>query len=614
MSAFLPLFAVAVAAAFAAPICAAETLPPSVLLLDQSGPGLRAYIEIADNFRSTLRTRSELHVSIYHEHLDLTRFSSPAHLAAHDVYLRAKYRDIPIGIIVAIGAKALEYAVPLRTEAWSNTPIVFVAVAEAVVARSTLAPNVTGQTLRVSLGNFITAAQSLVPNLKRVALIGDPLEQQVFRSHFKSELPAIAATLELLDLTGQPLSAVKRQTAALPDDAAILYTALNLTGDQRLLWPIEALSQVAQSANRPIVIDVETFLGHGATGGFVVVPAPIGREAALLVSRIFAGEQASRIPVTVADAVKPVFDWRQLQRWGVSETQLPSDSEIRFRQSTLWEQHRWRIILIAAAFLLQTALVIGLLYEDRRRRIAEANGHMLWSELVHLNRVSTAGQVTASIAHEIRQPLAAIVASASAALNWLKNQKPNLDEAGISLRDVISEGHRANTVISNIRAIFTNDTAPHVTLNVNELIEQVLPLTTRKFAIGKVALRATLPDNPPPVVVGDKVQLQQVLLNLILNALEAMAMSQGPHALRLTTGIKHGDVMVTIEDTGPGIDPNAADKIFTPFFTTKSGGMGMGLSICKSIIEAHHGHLTATSNGHGAIFQIVLPVHSRVQS
>jgi signal transduction histidine kinase len=212
--------------------------------------------------------------------------------------------------------------------------------------------------------------------------------------------------------------------AALPEDTAVLYTSLSIDGMGARYDPNDALALVVEVANRPIVIDQETRVGYGGSGGFVLSAAPLGEATARIVLRLLNGESASKIPITAGEFVKPVFDWRALKRWNVSEDRLPPGSEIRFREPRAWEQYRWQIMLVAAALLLQTGLIIGLFFEHRRRRAAEVETRHRMAELAHMNRVSTAGELSASIAHELNQPLAAIATNSSAALRWLAKDTP----------------------------------------------------------------------------------------------------------------------------------------------------------------------------------------------
>ena len=315
----------------------AEPRQRSVLLLYQSiTTGLSAYEQISESFRSALNTGSDP-IAIYEESLDLSRFEGTAYQQVLEQFLRAKYREIPIGVIVPIGTRALEYALHLRSGPWSRTPIVFAAVADDAIDRSEGTPNVTGLTLKSSLADYVVAARALVPQLKHVAVVGDPLAKQTFRSHFVNELPAATAGLSVIDLTGLPIGEVRKRVSGLPERSAIFYTSINVDGDGKVFTPRAALETVAEVANRPIVVDVATHIGIGAAGGFVVIPAEIGKGAADLVLRVLRGDEASSIPIVLqGNAVRPVFDWRQLQRWGVSEAALPSGSEIRFRETPIW--------------------------------------------------------------------------------------------------------------------------------------------------------------------------------------------------------------------------------------------------------------------------------------
>jgi C4-dicarboxylate-specific signal transduction histidine kinase len=227
-----------------------------------------------------------------------------------------------------------------------------------------------------------------------------------------------------------------------------------------------------------------------------------------------------------------------------------------------------------------------------------------------MNRLATAGQLSASIAHEIRQPLAAIASSGSAGLNWLNKKVPDLEEVRIALQTVVRQSHRADDVIKGVRAMFSHDSTVWTKVNVNEIVEQVLALMSRNIAANSIRLNTQLTDNPPPLVMADPVQLQQLILNLIMNAVEAMTETdRGARMLNVETRFDQtGSVILTIADSGPGFDAKVAANLFSPFLTTKTRGMGMGLSICKSIVERHGGQLTAVSiEPHGALLTIVLP-------
>ncbi len=232
-------------------------------------------------------------------------------------------------------------------------------------------------------------------------------------------------------------------------------------------------------------------------------------------------------------------------------------------------------------------------------------------ELAHVTRVTTIGGLAAAIAHEINQPLAAVITNGSACLRWLAGTTPNLDEARQAVGRIIRDGNRASDVIAKIRALLRKTGTEKERLDMNDVIREVVALAQSEIRRNGVALRAQLEGNIPPVL-GDRVQLQQVVLNLIMNGIEAMsAIGDRPRELIISTQSGEIDqVHVTVQDSGIGLDPKSMERIFDAFYTTKSEGMGMGLAISRSIVENHDGRLWAVPNdGPGATFQFTLLKH-----
>ena len=255
--------------------------------------------------------------------------------------------------------------------------------------------------------------------------------------------------------------------------------------------------------------------------------------------------------------------------------------------------------------------VVLVVCEDiTERKRAEDALQRAQAELAHVTRLTTLGQLAASIAHEVNQPLAAIVADANASLNWLAAAKPELERVRETLVAIATDGHRAADVIQRIRQLATKTEPGKAQLDVNDVVRDVVGLVRAEVARYEITL--TLESaSPLPSVVGDRIQLQQVVLNLVMNAIEAMASVTGRPRKLVIRSERHDDdvVRVAVHDTGVGLKASDVDRVFSAFFTTKPGGMGMGLSISRSIIEAHGGRLWAAPNEpHGAIFQFSLPV------
>jgi PAS domain S-box-containing protein len=272
---------------------------------------------------------------------------------------------------------------------------------------------------------------------------------------------------------------------------------------------------------------------------------------------------------------------------------------------------------------------VGTVMDITERKQAQEAVSKAQAELAHATRVMTVGELTASISHEINQPLAGMVTNANASLRWLAGETPNLAEARDAIRRIVRDGNRASDVIARVRALFKKTPAAKEPVDINEIIQEVLAVTQNELQRNRVSLRTEFAKDLP-MVIGDKIQLQRVILNLVVNAVEAMrGVSDGSKELYLSsenvtdslggagidaikgkplTESESGSVLVAVRDSGPGLKPTQLDQVFETYYTTKPQGMGMGLAISRSIIEAHRGHLWATANAsRGAIFQFILP-------
>jgi signal transduction histidine kinase len=260
--------------------------------------------------------------------------------------------------------------------------------------------------------------------------------------------------------------------------------------------------------------------------------------------------------------------------------------------------------------VLSGSLVLLILLEEITMLYGELLRAVLAQRREREARLITGGAVSASIAHEIKQPLSAMTMNASAGLRWLDRAAPDLDAAKAALERIVTDGHRAGAVIENIRASFKRDARTWTSLDVNNLIREALALVRDDLQTHRIAVQADCNEGLP-LIEGDQVQLHQVLVNLITNAIDSMVIEDRERVLCVRSEVHDsGSVMVSVEDTGKGVEPSAIDRIFDPLFTTKAHGMGMGLSICRSIIEAHGGRLWVTANlPRGAIFHFTVPPH-----
>jgi C4-dicarboxylate-specific signal transduction histidine kinase len=246
--------------------------------------------------------------------------------------------------------------------------------------------------------------------------------------------------------------------------------------------------------------------------------------------------------------------------------------------------------------------------ESRERKRAEENLRRVQADLAHVSRVTTMGELTASLAHEVNQPIAAAVTSANSCIRWLAADVPNLDKARASALRIVKDGTRAAEIISRIRSLFQKGTLQLEKVDVNEVIEEMTVLLHGEATRHSISVRTELAADLPPVV-GDRVQLQQVLMNLMMNSIDAMKGVDGMRELAIKSQRAENEhLLVSVSDTGVGLPPGQADEIFNAFFTTKPHGTGMGLRICRSIVESHGGRLWAANNSsRGASLYFTLP-------
>jgi signal transduction histidine kinase len=282
---------------------------------------------------------------------------------------------------------------------------------------------------------------------------------------------------------------------------------------------------------------------------------------------------------------------------------------IYFREPTAWNRYRWQILAALALILLQGGMISGLLLEHRRRLHFQIDAARRSAELAHFNRYSTAGELTASIAHELNQPLGAIMTNAETLQLILKSPAPDFNEIGEIVEDIRRDDQRASEVILRLRDMLRKAPSKVTDVDLNEIVRSTILIlspfaTARKFDLKSVILPEPLP------IKGDQVQLQQVLVNLIVNAADAM--SDVPRAERTATISTARDgnfAEVSVSDAGPGIGRDKLKQVFEPFFSTKPQGMGMGLSIVRTIVETHDGLIWAENKiGGGAVFRLRLPL------
>ena len=525
-------------------------------------------------------------------------------------YISALFSSQLPDLIVTFGGPAAGFVQRHRRDLFPMTPMLLTAVDQRRVQQIALTENDTAVTVRQNIPLLFGNILQVLPATKLIAVVmGNSPNERFWIEDMKRELEPLKGRVELLFLNELSFEDILKRVATLPPNSAIFWSQPQVDAIGAVHEGEAALKRLYQNADAPIFSYDDSFFEGQIVGGPMTSAADNARTATTAAIRILAGERPADVKNPPQEYGPAKYDWRLLQRWKINESLLPAGSEVYFREPAVWEQYRWRIALICVLLLLQGALISGLLFERNRRLQAEVQARQRSAELAHINRYTMAGELTAMIAHELNTPLAAILTNTETAELMVKSSTPDLREMEEILADIRRDDERASEVISRLRKLLKKAPLELKNIDLNEIVRETMQLLSALAIARKVDL-ASFFASTPLLIEGDLIQLQQVIVNLVVNAMDAMSSMSGSER-RITVSVaRDGDVAdLSVSDVGPGIPAEKLKEVFEPFFTTKAQGMGMGLSIARTIVEAHGGQLSAENRaGRGATFRIRLPL------
>lgn len=595
-----------------------------VLVMFDEDNDLPGMASIQRGLRQTLVAEFGDDVGFYTESLQLTQFRDRDSDSILSDFLARKYQGERLDLIIAVMEPSLDFLLRHRESLFAGTPIVFCGLDSTEVADKLIPANVTGVMMKRRFAPTVDTVLALKPDTRRLYVVGGSSRfDRRLQGIARRDLEAVASRLEITWLTTLPMHELLATLGDLPPHSAVFYLTLFVDGSGQPFVTHDALRRVVEASNSPVYVSLDQYVGTGAVGGNVYSVESLGVEAARVAGRVLRGAAPSSIAPQSLSPYQPMFDWRQLQRWDIPPARLPEGSIVQFRKPSAWQAYRWYIVGGVSLFLLQSAMVIALLVNraqrrraelarqesELRRRQAEEQSQRQREELAHTLRLTTLGELTASIAHELNQPLTAIAANAQAAKRLLQSNpaNPDLPEA---LEDLEDDSIRAAEIIQRLQALFRKKPGTHALLDVNEVIDDVLRLLgadLRNRQIPVIFARC----NSGPRVMGDGVQLRQVIINLIRNAEDAIATAgDGPREVNIALQKPDASsIVIEIRDSGVGVDEEGLERMFEHFVSSKPQGLGMGLAISRSIVEAHGGKIWATRNGdRGLTLHVRLPV------
>ncbi len=599
-----------------APVGQAQTSnrPPGlpvkrVLMIFNEGKDVPGNIVLEQVVRAEMQKVFTNRIEFLDEYLDASHFSDKEHFRLFQDYLGKKYAGQKLDLIMVFPSRDYRLAGELPDALFPDVPVVFVAINQMDVPEAIRKLGVTGIVQRFDLRGTLGLIMRLQPDTRRVVVIGGTSD--VDRATL-GRIAEASQTLEGIEFdfwTNRPIAALPGAVRSLPEGTVVLLSTVISDVNGRTFYMSQLAQMLAPSASVPVYVLGGWVLGSGAVGGSVVDSDDLGARAGQLALRVLGGAKPEELPIEVATKGTPMVDWRALQRWGIKESRVPAGGVVRYRPQTLWDQHNKLILISSSVLLAQAITIAGLLAQRRQRRQAEAEILAQRMELAHVARLSTMGQLSSALTHELNQPLGAILRNAEAAEIFLQSDQPNLEEVRAILADIRRDDRRAGDVIDRMRTLFKRRSLVSSRLALRNLVEETVALVQPDAEARQIKISVQI--SPLlPVVWGDRVQLQQVLLNLILNGMDAMyAIPRSKRSLVVRVReVKDGNVQVAVSDCGTGIAPDDAVHIFEPFFTTKPNGMGMGLAISRTIIEAHGGDIRMESNAPaGTTFTFTLP-------
>ncbi len=552
-------------------------------------------------------------VQIFSEFLDEPRFSGERYELTVTTYLHDKYADQSLDAVVVGGDDALEFILRHRERLFPRVPVLHVGVTPlALQSMSPLPPDVVGVPMVWDFAGTVEQALKWHPRATRLVIVTGASKQDDWEPVINPQIAPILGDVHAEYLVGLPLPELQKRLRELGTDSVVLTMGFHRDRDGRLYVLGDTLAPIVDASSAPVYAAADLALGSGVVGGRMLSYEGTGRQYAQILERLFSGQPDwRRMPATNPSALQ--VDWRQVKRWGIDPAQIPPDAIVSFRPPTLWQAYRNAVLGAVTIILLLSGLVASLLLERRRRHSAELAVQKQHLALAHASRLAVAGELTAAIAHEINQPLGAAQTNADTAELLLQGGGDRREDLLRLLGRIRNDTLRASEVIRRLRTLLARQEARREMLDLNAVLTDAEAFLRPELKRRDMAL-VLRPAATPARILADETQIQQVLINLIMNAMDASADAPADRrTIVVQLEIAAAIYTISVQDQGSGFVDGALSKLFDSFFSTKRNGMGLGLSIARTIVEAHGGTIRAeNSPGGGAIFHVLLPAKPEI--
>jgi signal transduction histidine kinase len=586
----------------------AQQVTRQVLLLQSLDRGNLPVDQFTGNFRVELDQRADSPVNVIQIMVGPIGFVAASEQAVVD-YIRSVFignRDPDL--IVSIGGPAAVFARKHRQHLFPHAPLLLASVDQRWLANARPEESETAVAIAADYPDVIDAILRLLPQTRQVVMvIGSGQIGQFWHRELEGPLRRFGDRVRFVWLDDLSLAETLARCASLPANSAIFYLTFGTDATGAAYADDRVFADLHARANAPLFAALSPYFGAGIVGGSLISMDELARTSADTAIRLLNGAAPASVKVPPQRRGQPVFDWRELERWGIPETSLPSGSIVRYRAPSLWSAYRSTVLGAICVLAIQSLLIVGLLYQRRARQRAEIESRNNLALAADASRRLMMSALTSSIAHELGQPLSSMIHNAQAGRMMITADRSTPDAMGEILSDIETEGVQATQIIDRHRSMLRGHQLDTKPIDLHGVIDETLALVAHDMKAREIEARVRL--SPGRCVVdGDQVLLQQVLVNLVMNAMDAM--TETPPARRrltISTAVRGAEVDVAVRDAGTGLPAPTDGALFTPFVTTKAHGLGIGLTITQTIVDAHRGTIDARNNPEGgATFTVTL--------
>lgn len=580
---------------------------PNILILFAMQPNTPAYHRILFGIEEKLRENLGESYNLYTEYLEKGLYPEGEYPREKFDLINEKYNDSQLDLLICVGVNIIEIVRKNAAEYLLQLPVVSLDLDFSnygYVTPFSLNQKTAEIRLKLNVERTIAEALSLFPEADSVYFIAGVAQfDKLLFSISKQAAERMIKDKKVIYATDLSMDETVNLVRNLPKQSIIFMPNYNVDRKGVPYFNPEAARIISRNANAPVFVYTSTGFGDGTIGGYILNFEKAGLIAGEAAIKILNGTDPVSIIASEKDYYEFIFDWRELKRWNLSNSELiPEESTVLFREVNFLEEYKWVFGAVLLFVVLQSLLIANLIRLNRNqklmtKKIIETENK--YRVFLHEDRSLRLGQLSASLSHELNQPLTAILSNAQAGINFVNSNEATPELLKEIFQRIVDNDKRGASIISSIRGMLKLESREKEKINLNAVVIEVLTVYESEAAKRDHRINSNLTDEPV-YVFADRIQIQQVLLNLIFNASQSMEkVGRRTNAINITQVIDDDNVIVSVRDYGQGIDELIKDKLFKPFVSLKKEGMGIGLSICRSIIEDHDGKIWAENMSDG---------------